>query len=960
MGPQRVTILLSAFLAADGASMNVHSVVGQRAHAYYAGIVETHGVSADRAAAYDAAVGENLPSVLAGADFPDFLYACGSYADHHDAGEAAHWPVWHAAAVTYLREAVPNFAVASLWSDATKKLVAFLFGSTVHYVTDELWEGLTDELAEQRSFVELLDAYNLGMEKGVDVDESITNMAGEFYAAWILNETSIAPWQREFPIDDIVEIYKLTPKMSPNATGNFSDVTAASIAECKAVFDLGLWALQTFGAELYPLWNEILYHVPLVTESLFETVASGVDDMAALTTYEWARLASWLETGAPPAASAPPRIAAAAAKNDAGDRSTFALMRALQPHLGAVEAIKALPRGARLFEARPGATIASEGGSGSSTPVLRYIGPPALEEHIVAMLEAVARNYYGDAAVARLGVLRAAEERGSESSASASTSTSVIDTASTQRVLPSAAAFRAEASASLNGSAAAAYFGRTLISGDFDGDGNVDLVIGAPGAGGRGAAPRSGRVEIVYGDGTVVELRGAALGAVARFGDALAVVDINLDGVDDLAVGAPGASGFDVAGVNGDTPYPFDKEPLFRMHGRVVVFFGAKGRRLDANARCVALSPSPPVLPPRCQASPRLLTYALSAPSTSLTLRSNVTFGTFGTTLLGDATLGLIATSPGANRHYGAVYVIAPSVSRWRAGTVVDVDSAAAVGAGVVAVHGPATDPVGGWFGSAIAVAGDAQSGLSRVLLVGAPYARYNASCVANYSVAADTFVGCAVVGGIFAFDVANLAKSAPPLFFLRGSNGTQYALGRFGHAIATSADVVAIGAPSASTLGGVPRAGAVLITSAAALLALRGDVAFDSLPLRTTIVGATRAGRFGEHILLADLDGDGASELIVGAPLHGASGGFLVDDRELGSVHAWHGASLPTGDVNSSSAQWSVRGDRSRARMGVALAPLGGGRIAVGSPNAAANGDQTDAPQTGAVDVLSPFAAQL
>ena len=38
-------------------------------------------------------------SVAAGSDFPDFLYACGRYADHHDAGEVAHWPQFHVPAV---------------------------------------------------------------------------------------------------------------------------------------------------------------------------------------------------------------------------------------------------------------------------------------------------------------------------------------------------------------------------------------------------------------------------------------------------------------------------------------------------------------------------------------------------------------------------------------------------------------------------------------------------------------------------------------------------------------------------------------------------------------------------------------------------------------------------------------------------------------------------------------------
>ena len=56
--------------------------------------------------------------------------------------QAAHWPPFHAVATRYIRS-LPDFHGGDVtrWSDDTKKLVSFVFGLAVHFVTDELWEG---------------------------------------------------------------------------------------------------------------------------------------------------------------------------------------------------------------------------------------------------------------------------------------------------------------------------------------------------------------------------------------------------------------------------------------------------------------------------------------------------------------------------------------------------------------------------------------------------------------------------------------------------------------------------------------------------------------------------------------------------------------------------------------------------------------------------------------------------
>jgi hypothetical protein len=98
------------------------------------------------------------------------------------------------------------------------------------------------------------------------------------------------------------------------------------------------------------------------------------------------------------------------------------------------------------------------------------------------------------------------------------------------------------------------HYGIAVASGDFNQDGYDDLAVGAPDFDGSlGTVSSSGTVWIHLGgpgglQGTpsqVIEstLAGDPLEAFDRFGAALAAGDFDLDGFDDLAVGAPGEDG---------------------------------------------------------------------------------------------------------------------------------------------------------------------------------------------------------------------------------------------------------------------------------------------------------------------------------------------------------------------------------------------------------------------------------
>jgi len=102
------------------------------------------------------------------------------------------------------------------------------------------------------------------------------------------------------------------------------------------------------------------------------------------------------------------------------------------------------------------------------------------------------------------------------------------------------------------------YFGQVVASGDFNGDGYLDLAIGVPGD--SETATNAGLVTIIYGtssglDNGITENRDQSYfgtntpEASDRFGAALAAGDFNGDGCDDLAIGVPGQN------VLGAVPY---------------------------------------------------------------------------------------------------------------------------------------------------------------------------------------------------------------------------------------------------------------------------------------------------------------------------------------------------------------------------------------------------------------------
>jgi len=94
---------------------------------------------------------------------------------------------------------------------------------------------------------------------------------------------------------------------------------------------------------------------------------------------------------------------------------------------------------------------------------------------------------------------------------------------------------------SREGSMAFAYSGQSLATGDVNGDGRDDLVIGSPGA--ANGEPGEGTVHVFYGSGAGIQTVGFDLldadQASMSFGRSVACGDVNGDGYADVIAGAP-------------------------------------------------------------------------------------------------------------------------------------------------------------------------------------------------------------------------------------------------------------------------------------------------------------------------------------------------------------------------------------------------------------------------------------
>ena len=276
MRPTRALLLALAFL-----------IVATPDLARAAGVT-THGELAIRGSRWfevpgDPAYGERVrthPSALqAGAAFPDWGYPFG----FGDAAEDAHWPPFHETATTYLRREHPR-----PWSDEQWQLVVFLLGVRAHWISDLDWHGLG---GVEEGYIDVMSAqeYRRGSKFSDAWQEahSAADTGGDFLAPTELPlDWMDHPWY--VPTVDLAAIY---------ADHGHDDVEPGTLALFNGLLMLYSRANRAgLGGLLYSVHSE---ESPFLVTRYRDYFVGGLDDMAAQATWAWVEMIDWIENGLP-------------------------------------------------------------------------------------------------------------------------------------------------------------------------------------------------------------------------------------------------------------------------------------------------------------------------------------------------------------------------------------------------------------------------------------------------------------------------------------------------------------------------------------------------------------------------------------------------------------------------------------------------------------------------------------
>ncbi|KAF9981503.1 Glycosylphosphatidylinositol specific phospholipase D1 [Mortierella antarctica] len=457
-------------------------------------------------------------ALFAGSFFPDWGYNCIGKL-WNEAAEEAHWPPFTEAAVTYILETYPK-----PWTDHTKTLIVFLFGTVSHSLGDLSWHGLRGLDA---GFTRALAESSFGGDYGKA--HTLADVGAEFVLSHMspMNHL-LSSWK--VPVKDITEIYK---RMGYHVPGMV-------LSHCMRNGFAGAQANARLGSQLFPVYAS---KSPFLVEQVELYPMGGLRDMTEWTVECWNGLAAYLDEERP----LPDGLRIESTTDEDTGTVTFSIRSEEQTsseHVNQTEVTSVLGEVQQQQHAGPGFSPIREsnkdesrlGGSFQSTQAQTRFSepkPPSAKKDPKRMYQELTPP--STLAQGTGACLSFSDE---------------IESQARTFYLP----------------IAYSSFGHAAVNGDFDGDGHMDLAIAAPHVTINPLVPSQGSVFIipgrsVFGDtghkgnatvdgdtGPGIDVRLVASRVLhghptepqSRFGWSLAVVDLNKDGIDDLAVGAPG------------------------------------------------------------------------------------------------------------------------------------------------------------------------------------------------------------------------------------------------------------------------------------------------------------------------------------------------------------------------------------------------------------------------------------
>ncbi|XP_005434980.1 phosphatidylinositol-glycan-specific phospholipase D isoform X2 [Falco rusticolus] len=669
------------------------------------------------------------------------------------------------------------------WEEATEKLVAFLFGIASHMVADVSWHSLGIDQGFLKAMGEI-DFHGSYSEA-----HNVGDFGGDVVSQFELDFSYLASnWY--VPVKDLAAIYK-------EFYGK-EIITESTITDCTYLLFLELYGERLAVSRLFSTYAS---KSPFLVEKFHEYFLGGVDDMAFWTNNIFELTSHMLESGTSGCflpenplfinCTSEHKVSYVSkqSKHEHQKNATSLLTKTLEKNISFTE------RGVQ-FNMQPWATNS-----------LRLLN----------------RDF-------ATNVWRALAATPWKSSKHISK--------------PSASYFLTSPYARL---------GWAVTSADLDRDGYEDLVAGAPGYSTLGHV-QLGRVYVIYGNQSGLPPEDMDLDERAdqvlqghqpsgRFGSALAILDFNVDGVPDLAVGAPSVG-----------------SQFLTYKGAVYVYFGTEGRGLA----------SQPNVTITCQYSYCNLGWSLLAADVDRDGNADLVVGS--------------PYAPGGGQQRGFVVAFYSYFNRSDRG-LLSVQDANWMVTG---------EENYAWFGFSL---GSCQLEDVTLLLIGSPTWKNCSSCNPFSSAVGQS------VGKVYGYNPPSTKRwFAVTGDKAMGRTGLSLASGVMSVAGITRT-VLVVGAPTADSLSRISFISSVLHQAG---LALVYDLADSTKPsLLSTFSGDRRFSRFGGDVYLSDLDNDGLDEMIVTSPLRTNGITTVLFSGAAGRVYIYNGKQASTGNVTSHCKSW-------------------------------------------------------
>ncbi|KAL1287169.1 GPLD1 [Ovibos moschatus] len=692
------------------------------------------------------------------------------------------------------------------WDEDTEKLVAFLFGITSHMVADVNWHSLGIEQGFLRTMA-AIDFHNSYSE---------AHPAGDFGGDVLSQfEFKFNYLSRHWyvPVEDLLGIYK-------ELYGRVV-ITKRAIVDCSYLQFLEMYAEMLAISKLYPTYSG---KSPFLVEQFQEYFLGGLEDMAFWSTNIY-HLTSYMLKNGTSNCDLPENPlfitcggqqnntqGSKVQKNGFHKNVTAALTKTIGKHInytkrGVVFSVDSWTMDSLSFMYKSLERSIREMFIGSSQPLTHVSSPSA--------------SYYLSFPYTRLGW--------------------------------------------------------AMTSADLNQDGYGDLVVGAPGYSHPGRV-HVGRVYLIYGNDlglppVDLDLDKEAHGILegfqpsGRFGSAVAVLDFNVDGVPDLAVGAPSVG----------------SEKL-TYTGAVYVYFGSKQGQLSSSPN-VTIS---------CQDTYCNLGWALLAADVNADSEPDLVIGS--------------PFAPGGGKQKGIVAAFYSS-SSYSDQEKLNVEAANWM------VRG---EEDFAWLGYSL----HGVSVNNRTLLLAGSPTWKNTSSQGHLFRTRDEKQSPGRVYGYF-------PPNCQSWFTISGDKamgklGTSLSSG-YVMLNGTRTQVLLVGAPTQDVMSKVSFLTMTLHQGGSTRMY---ELTPDSQPsLLSTFSGNRRFSRFGGVLHLSDLDNDGLDEIIIAAPLRITDATAGLMGGEDGRVYVYNGKWIAVGDVTGKCKSWVTPCPEEKAQY-VLISPEAGSRF--------------------------------